>query len=39
MFLRICGAAALLFVIPFSAHAAITCADVRRAIDKHLGKV
>src|SRR6267143_6488369 len=39
MFLRICGAAALLFVIPFSAHAAITCADVRRAIDKHLADV
>jgi len=39
MFLRICGAAALLFVIPFSAHAAITCADVRRAIDKYLADV
>src|SRR5437667_8166553 len=39
MFLRICGAAALLLVIPFSAHAAITCADVRRAIDKDLAGV
>src|SRR5216117_2428980 len=39
MFLRICGAAALLLVIPFSAHAAITCADVLRAIDKDLAGV
>src|SRR5439155_14915107 len=39
MFVRICGAAALLLVIPFSAHAAITCADVRRAIDKDLAGV
>src|SRR5437879_12047600 len=39
MFLRICGAAALLVVVSFSAHAAITCADVRRAIDKHLADV
>ena len=39
MFLRICAAAASLLVIPFSAHAAITCADVRRAIDKDLAGV
>src|SRR5437667_11388742 len=32
MFLRICGAAALLFVIPFSAHARLTCADVLKAL-------
>src|SRR2546421_7410819 len=36
MFLRICGAAALLVVVSFSAHAAITCADVLRAIGKDL---
>src|SRR6267143_579757 len=39
MFLRICGAAALLLVVSFSARAAITCADVRRAIDKDLADV
>src|SRR5882762_8565547 len=39
MFLRICGAAALLLVVSFSARAALTCADVRRAIDKDLAGV
>src|SRR5438093_2674948 len=39
MFVRICGAAVLLLVVSFSARAAITCADVRRAIDKHLADV
>src|SRR5437773_7522926 len=36
MFLRICGAAVLLLVVSFSARAAITCADVLRAIGKDL---
>src|SRR5205823_11207762 len=39
MFLRICGAAALLLVVPFSAHAATTCADVLKAIGKDLADV
>jgi len=36
MFLRICGAAALLLVIPFSAHAKLTCADVLNALARDL---
>jgi len=36
MFLRICGAAALLLVFSFSARAGTTCTDVLRAIGKEL---
>jgi hypothetical protein len=36
MFLRICGAAALLLVVPFSAHAGLNCADVLKALAKDL---
>jgi hypothetical protein len=36
MFLRLCGAAALLFVVSFSAQAAVTCADVLKAIGDQL---
>jgi hypothetical protein len=36
MFLRICGAAALLFVIPFSAHARLNCDDIKAAFGDHL---
>ncbi|HSU63821.1 MAG TPA: 3-hydroxybutyrate oligomer hydrolase family protein [Burkholderiales bacterium] len=32
MFLRICGAAALLLVIPFSAHARLNCDDIKAAL-------
>ena len=36
MLLRICGTAALLLVIPFSASAALTCADVLNALRRDL---
>ena len=36
MFLRICGAAALLLVIPFSAHAGLNCEDIKAAFGDHL---
>src|SRR6266446_5653758 len=36
MFLRICGATALLFVIPFSAHARLNCEDIKAAFGDHL---
>jgi hypothetical protein len=36
MFPRICGTAALLLVIPFSAHAGFTCADVLAALASEL---
>jgi hypothetical protein len=36
MFLRICGAAALLLVIPFSAHARLNCEDIKAAFGDHL---
>src|SRR5204862_6940009 len=39
MFLRICGAAALLFVIPFSAHARLNCEDIKAALGGHLADV
>src|SRR5437016_3783188 len=39
MFLRICGAAALLLVIPFSAHARLNCEDVKAAFGDHLADV
>ncbi|HXM83090.1 MAG TPA: 3-hydroxybutyrate oligomer hydrolase family protein [Burkholderiales bacterium] len=39
MFLRICGAAALLLVIPFSARAGVNCADVTKALASHLADV
>src|SRR3989441_5179390 len=39
MFLRICGAAALLLVIPFSARAGLNCADVLNALAKDLADI
>src|SRR3989475_2483121 len=39
MFLRICGAAALLLVIPFSAHARLNCEDIKAAFGDHLADV
>src|SRR5712692_12119786 len=36
MFLRICGAAALLLVVPFSARAGLNCADLLKALAKDL---
>jgi hypothetical protein len=39
MFLRICGAAALFLVFSFSARAATTCEDVRRAIGEDLADI
>jgi hypothetical protein len=39
MFLRLCGAAALLLCVSFSARAALTCADVLRAIGSELADV
>jgi hypothetical protein len=36
MFLRICGTAALLLVVPFSARAGLNCADVLKALAKDL---
>ena len=36
MLLRICGTAALLLVVPFSASAALTCADVLNALRRDL---
>ena len=36
MFLRICGTAALLLVIPFSAHARLNCDDIKAAFGDHL---
>src|SRR5688572_21456482 len=36
MLLRICGTAALLLVIPLSASAALTCADVLNALRREL---
>src|SRR5207245_6929214 len=39
MFLRICAAAALLLVIPFSAHARLNCEDVKAAFGDQLADV
>src|SRR5438445_6581209 len=39
MFLRICGAAALLLVIPFSAHARLNCEDIKAAFGDQLADV
>src|SRR3989441_3644859 len=39
MFLRICGAAALLLVIPFSAHARLNCEDIKAAFRDHLADI
>jgi hypothetical protein len=39
MFLRICGAAALLLVIPFSAHARLSCEDLKAAFGDHLADI
>jgi 3HB-oligomer hydrolase 3HBOH/tannase/feruloyl esterase len=39
MFLRLCGAVALLFVVSLSARAAVTCADVLAAIGSQLADV
>jgi hypothetical protein len=39
MFVRFCGAAALLFVVSLSARAATTCADVLKAIGNQLADV
>jgi hypothetical protein len=39
MFLRNCGAAALLLVVSFSARAGLNCTDVLKAIGKHLAGV
>src|SRR5437879_823497 len=39
MFLRICGAAALLLVIPFSAHARLNCEDIKAAIRDQLADI
>jgi hypothetical protein len=36
MFLRMCGVAALLLVVPFSARAGLNCADVLKALAKDL---
>jgi hypothetical protein len=38
MVLRLCGAAALLFVVSLSAHARLTCADVLKALSKELAE-
>src|SRR5437879_13924672 len=39
MFLRICGAAALLLVIPFSAHARLNCEDIKAAFGDQLADI
>ena len=39
MFVRICGAAALLLVIPFSAHARLNCEDIKAAFRDHLADI
>jgi len=39
MFLRICGAAALLLVIPLSAHARLNCEDLKAALGDHLADI